>query len=56
MTETQEEKQTRKPRATKVTLLKNVKHKGEYYKIGEQIDIDPKDKDSFIKSGIIKGE
>lgn len=51
----QEEKQTRKPKTQKVTLLKNIKYHGKRYKIGEEIEIDSKDEEAFVKAGIIKG-
>lgn len=51
----QEEKQTRKPKTQKVKLLKNIKYKGKRYKIGEEIEIDAKDEEAFIKAGIIEG-
>ncbi|WP_019123695.1 hypothetical protein [Brevibacillus massiliensis] len=51
----QEEKQTRKPKAQKVKLLKNIKYHGKRYAIGEEIEIDSKDEEAFVKSGIIKG-
>lgn len=51
----QEEKQTRKSKTQKVTLLQNIKYKGKRYKIGEEVEIDSKDEEAFVKSGIIKG-
>lgn len=55
MEEVKEEKQTRKPKANKVTLLKNIKYKEQRYKIGEEIEIDEKDREAFVKAGIIEG-
>lgn len=40
---------------TMVTLIKNIKHHNKRYKIGEQIEIEEMDFDSFVKAGIIKG-
>lgn len=40
----------------KVKLLKNIKYNTSRYKIGEEIEIDAGDKESFIKAGIIAGE
>lgn len=55
MEEVREEKQTRKPKASKVTLLKNIKYNKQRYKIGEEIEIDEKDREAFVKSEIIEG-
>lgn len=51
----QEEKQQRKPKTQKVKLLKNIKYKRKRYSIGEEIDIDAEDRESFVKAGIIEG-
>lgn len=53
MSEVQGEKQQRKSKH-KVLLLKNIKYNGHRYKIGDEIDVEVKDLDSFVKSGIIK--
>lgn len=50
-----EEKQ-RKPKIQKYKLLKNIKYKTDRFKIGEEIDVDAKDVESFIKAGIIAGD
>lgn len=50
-----EEKQ-RKPKIQKYKLLKNIKYNFERYKIGEEIEVDAKDVESFIKAGIIVGD
>nr|WP_191964299.1 hypothetical protein [Aneurinibacillus sp. XH2] len=50
-----EEKQ-RKPKIQKYKLLKNIKYNTDRFKIGEEIDVDDKDVESFIKAGIIAGE
>lgn len=55
MEEAREEKQTRKPKASKVTLLKNIKYNTQRYKIGEEIEVDEEDRKAFIKAGIIEG-
>lgn len=51
----QDEKPSRKPKTQKVRLLKNIKYNGKRYKIGEEIEIDGKDEDTFVKAGIIEG-
>lgn len=51
-----EKTEEQKPETNKVNLLQNIKYKGERYQIGEEIEIDPKDRESFIKAGIIAGE
>lgn len=51
----QEEKQTRKSKTQKVTLLQNIKYKGKRYKIGEEVEIDADDREAFIKAKIIEG-
>lgn len=52
----QEEKQSRKAKVQKGKLLKNIKYKGKYFTIGEEIEVDAKDVESFIKAGIIVGD
>lgn len=54
MSDVQDEKQSRKTKQ-KVQLLKNIKYNGQRYKIGDEIDVEAKDLDSFVKAGIIKG-
>jgi len=54
MSDVQGEKQQRKSKQ-KVRLLKNIKYNGQRYKIGDEIDVEAKDLDSFVKAGIIKG-
>lgn len=54
--EEQEQKKKRKPKKARVKLLKNIKYNTSRYKIGEEIEIDAGDKESFIKAGIIAGE
>lgn len=39
-----------------VTLLKNIKFKGKRYKIGDEIEVSAKDKDTFVDAGIIDGD
>lgn len=51
----QKEKGASKPKSHKVTLLKNIKYNTDRYKIGEEIEIDPKDSEAFLKAGIIEG-
>lgn len=41
---------------SKVSLLKNIKYKGERHKIGDEIEVSAKDKDVFADKGIIKGD
>lgn len=55
MEEVKEEKQTRKPKASKATLLKNIKYNKQRYKIGEEIEVDEEDRKAFVKAGIIEG-
>ncbi|GIP10402.1 hypothetical protein J1TS5_25720 [Paenibacillus macerans] len=55
MEEVREEKQTRKPKASKVTLLKNIKYNEKRYKIGEEIEVDEEERKAFVKAGIIEG-
>lgn len=38
----------------KVKLLKNIKYKGERYKVGQEIEVTAKDKKSFADAGIIE--
>lgn len=47
-------KQMNKP--SKAVLLKNIKYKGKHYKIGQSIEIDTKDREAFVKNGIIGGD
>lgn len=41
---------------TIVTLNKNIKYNGQRFKVGEQIEINSNDVESFIKLGVIAGE
>jgi hypothetical protein len=50
-----ESKSEPKPEKMKVKLLKNIKYNKDRYKIGEEIEIDSKDEEAFVKAGIIKG-
>lgn len=50
-----EQESPQQERRIKVTLLKNIKYNRDRYKIGQEIEIDPKDVEPFIKAGIIKG-
>lgn len=50
-----EQKQQRKAKSQKVTLLKNIKYKRKWYKIGDETEIDAEDRESFVKAGIIEG-
>lgn len=47
-------KQMNKP--SKAVLLKNIKYKGNRYEIGQSIEIDAKDREAFVKNGIIGGD
>lgn len=50
----QEQENIEKQTVRKAKLIANVKYKGKRYKIGEEIEIDAKDYDSFVKAGLVK--
>lgn len=41
---------------SKVRLLKNIKYKRKWYSIGQEIEVDDKVREAFVKAGIIEGE
>lgn len=49
------EAEQEEPKSCVVTIYKNIKYNRRRYKIGEKIEIDVKDRDNFVKAGIIKG-
>lgn len=53
MSEQKQEEKQRKPKAQKYKVLKNIKYNKDRYKIGDEIEIDQKDVESFVKNGII---
>lgn len=55
MNEQKQEEKQRKPKARKYKVLKNIKYNKDRYKIGDEIEIDQKDIESFVKNGIIAG-
>lgn len=56
MSEQKQEEKQRKPKTQKFKLLKNIKYNKDRYKIGDEIEINPDEVESFIKNGIIAGE
>ncbi|MGG4344930.1 hypothetical protein [Paenibacillus lautus] len=52
----EEQKQGRKAKANKFTLLKNVKHNNTRHRAGEEIELNEQEQGQFRKLGLIKGE
>lgn len=47
-------KQNQENQKLSVTLLKNIKYKRKWYKIGDEIEIDSGDREAFIRAEIIE--
>lgn len=51
-----EKQKPKKARKEKVKLLKNIKYNRQRYKIGQEIEIDPSEREAFVKAEIIEGD